>query len=155
MACSWGALWREPSGRGDLLAAVSLAACGTVHRVVEPTVPPVTGSATITGQVSWPDCPGGGANCPSVVDIPVHFAHAAANQTYTAVSDRSGRYSVLVGGQAFPVISVASAPTGSTFNQAMFVPSGGLSVPGGTARATAGGVPAAAASSAQAARTAR
>jgi hypothetical protein len=63
--------------------------------------------------------------------------------------------SVLAGGQAFPVISVASAPTGSTFNQAMFVPSGGLAVPGGTARATAGGVLAAAASSAQAARTAR
>jgi len=36
--------------------------------------------------------------------------------------------SVLAGGRAFPVISVASAPTGSTFNQSMFVPTGGLGV---------------------------
>jgi hypothetical protein len=48
--------------------------------------------------------------------------------------------SVLAGGQAFPVISVASAPTGATFNQAMFVPTGGLAVSGGSARTTAGAV---------------
>jgi hypothetical protein len=36
--------------------------------------------------------------------------------------------SVLAGGRAFPVISVASAPAGTTFNQAMFVPTGGLAV---------------------------
>jgi len=47
--------------------------------------------------------------------------------------------SVLAGGRAFPVISVASAPTGSTFNQAMFVPTGGLAVGSGAARATAAG----------------
>ena len=44
--------------------------------------------------------------------------------------------SVLAGGRAFPVISVASAPTGSTFNQAMFVPTGGLAIGSGAARAT-------------------
>jgi hypothetical protein len=47
--------------------------------------------------------------------------------------------SVLAGGRAFPVISVASAPTGSTFNQAMFAPTGGLAVGSGAARATAAG----------------
>ena len=47
--------------------------------------------------------------------------------------------SVLPGGRALPVIAVATAPTGSTFNQAMFVPTGGLPVGSGTARASAEG----------------
>lgn len=34
------------------------------------------------------------------------------------------------GGNAFPIMSVASAPTGGTLNQAMFVPSGGLPLTG-------------------------
>jgi hypothetical protein len=42
--------------------------------------------------------------------------------------------SVLAGGAAITVIPVASAPTGSTFNQAMFVPTGGLAISGGAAR---------------------
>jgi hypothetical protein len=47
--------------------------------------------------------------------------------------------SVLSGGNAYPVLALASAPSGSTFNQAMFVPTGGLAVTGGsnTAAATA------------------
>jgi hypothetical protein len=36
--------------------------------------------------------------------------------------------SVRPGGNAFPVIPIASAPTGSTFNLGMFVPTGGLPV---------------------------
>jgi hypothetical protein len=47
--------------------------------------------------------------------------------------------SVLSGGNAYPILSIASAPTGSTFNQAMFVPSGGLAVTGGPNTATAAG----------------
>lgn len=46
--------------------------------------------------------------------------------------------SVLPGGQAFPVIAVANAPTGTVFDQAMYVPTGGLPVTGGTARASTG-----------------
>jgi hypothetical protein len=45
--------------------------------------------------------------------------------------------SVVSGGNAYPILSIASAPTGSTFNQAMFVPSGGLAVTGGSNRASA------------------
>jgi len=47
--------------------------------------------------------------------------------------------SVVAGGRAFPVIPVASAPTGSTFNQAMFVPTAGLAVTGGAAAASDAG----------------
>lgn len=61
--------------------------------------------------------------------------------------------SVLSGGSAYPVLPVASAPTGSTFNQAMFIPTGGLAVTGGSNMATATAVtPAAPRSSAPTAR---
>jgi hypothetical protein len=54
--------------------------------------------------------------------------------------------SVLAGGRAYPVIPVAFAPTGSTFNLAMYVPAGGMPVTGGSARGAGtpvGGAPAA------------
>ena len=44
--------------------------------------------------------------------------------------------SVRPGGNAFPVVPIATAPTGSTFNQAMFAPTGGLPVTGGAIRAS-------------------
>jgi hypothetical protein len=45
--------------------------------------------------------------------------------------------SVRAGGNAYPIIAVAHAPSGSTFDLAMYAPTGGLAVTGGTARATA------------------
>ncbi len=51
--------------------------------------------------------------------------------------------SVRSGGNAFPVVPIATAPTGSTFNQAMFTPTGGLPVTGGANRASATPAPAA------------
>jgi hypothetical protein len=44
--------------------------------------------------------------------------------------------SVLPSGPAFPVVPVANAPTGTTFDQAMYVPTGGLPVTGGALRAS-------------------
>jgi hypothetical protein len=48
--------------------------------------------------------------------------------------------SVLERGNAFPVIAVASAPTGTTFNEAMWVPTGGRPISGGARRARTGPV---------------
>jgi hypothetical protein len=48
--------------------------------------------------------------------------------------------SVLSGGRAWPTIAVATAPSGGLFNEAMYVPTGGLAVTGGTARASTAGV---------------
>ena len=45
--------------------------------------------------------------------------------------------SVLPGGNAYPVISVAKAPSGATFNQAMYTPTGGLAITGGGRAASA------------------
>jgi hypothetical protein len=44
--------------------------------------------------------------------------------------------SVRPGGNAFPVVPIGHAPTGTTFDLAMYVPTGGLSITGGTRRAT-------------------
>jgi hypothetical protein len=40
--------------------------------------------------------------------------------------------SVLNGGNAYPVLAVATAPTGSTLHLGMTVPTGGLAITGGT-----------------------
>jgi hypothetical protein len=45
-----------------------------------------------------------------------------------------------LGGRAWPTIAVATQPTGGLFNEAMHVPTGGLPISGGTARASAAGV---------------
>jgi hypothetical protein len=37
----------------------------------------------------------------------------------------------IVSGRAWPVLAVATAPSGSTFNEGMFVPTGGLDITGG------------------------
>ena len=44
--------------------------------------------------------------------------------------------SIPAGGNAYPVLPIAGAPTGSTFNLAMYVPNGGLAVTGGAHAAT-------------------
>jgi hypothetical protein len=44
--------------------------------------------------------------------------------------------SIIPGGRAFPALAVATAPTGTTFNESMFVPTGGLAITGGSVRAT-------------------
>jgi hypothetical protein len=62
--------------------------------------------------------------------------------------------SVPAGGNAYPVIPVANAPTGS-FDQAMYIPTGGLAITGGTNTAVANGSHAPAARSAAPALTAR
>jgi hypothetical protein len=52
--------------------------------------------------------------------------------------------SVRPGGNAFPVIPIGFAPSGSTFNLAMYVPTGGLPISGGTRTAAEPAGPAAA-----------
>jgi hypothetical protein len=48
--------------------------------------------------------------------------------------------SVLAGGRAWPTFAVAAAPVNGVFDEAMHVPTGGLAITGGTARASAAGV---------------
>jgi hypothetical protein len=51
--------------------------------------------------------------------------------------------SIRNGANAFPIIAVAFAPSGGLFNEAMYAPTGGLQITGGTGRALTGPVVAA------------
>ena len=88
---------------GLLGASLLAAACGSVHRPLESTPTPAPGSALVRGHLSWPDC--SGPTCPSLGDVPVHFADAAANRTFTAISDGSGAYAIQVPPGSYVVIA--------------------------------------------------
>lgn len=69
--------------------------------------PPPTGAgaALVQGHISWPDCPRPAANCPPVDGVPIHFADAADNRTFTATSDGSGKYSIQLPSGSYTVIA--------------------------------------------------
>ena len=48
-------------------------------------------------------------------------------------------FPVSAGGRAYPVIAVANPPSGTVFDEAMYVPTGGLAVSGGSLRASSAG----------------
>jgi hypothetical protein len=80
-------------------------ACGSVRPPAAPAPVPSgnTGSATVRGHLSWPDC--AGTACPSLAGVPVHFADPAANRTYTALADGSGGYAIQVPPGSYLVIA--------------------------------------------------
>jgi hypothetical protein len=82
---------------------------------------------------------GGSWSAPTQLAGPMSLSWLANTTQGRMVGDYVST-SVLPGGRAFPVIAVASAPTGSSFNENMFVPTGGLSVTGGALRAVVGPV---------------
>ena len=89
-----------------LLAVVAVLSCGSVQRIGQPATPSPGGPmATVTGHVSWPDCPSTAGACAPVDQVPVHFADASANRTYTAVSDRSGFYRIQLPAGSYQVIA--------------------------------------------------
>jgi hypothetical protein len=63
--------------------------------------------------------------------------------------------SVLAGGNAYPILPIANAPTGSTFDLAMYAPTGGLPVTGGSVTAATPAITGPAASTATQPLTAR
>lgn len=89
-----------------LLALVTVLSCGSVQRIGQPAVPSHgVATATVSGHVSWPDCSSTGDACSSVDGVPVHFADASANRTFTAVSDRSGSYHIQLPAGSYQVIA--------------------------------------------------
>jgi hypothetical protein len=89
-----------------LLAVVVVLSCGSVQRFGQPATPtPGAGMAAVSGHVSWPDCSATASTCESVDGIPVHFADASVNRTFTAVSDRSGHYTIQVPPGSYVVIA--------------------------------------------------
>lgn len=98
-------------------------------------------ASTCQLQVGFVSSTNGGANWSSetvLTSTPMPLTWIANTSQGRMVGDYIS--TSISNGLAFPVIAVASAPTGSTFHEAMFTVSGGLSLTGGALRASAGPV---------------
>ncbi|HEU5374892.1 MAG TPA: sialidase family protein [Ktedonobacteraceae bacterium] len=96
-------------------------------------------ASTCQLQVGFVSSTNGGANWSSetvLTSTPMPLTWIANTSQGRMVGDYIS--TSINNGLAFPVIAVASAPTGSTFHEAMFTVSGGLSLTGGALRASAG-----------------
>lgn len=77
--------------------------------------------STINGGTSW--------SAPTQLTGPMTLAWLPNTSQGRMVGDYIS--TSIVGGRAWPVIEVAAAPSGSTFNQNSFTPTGGLAITGG------------------------
>jgi hypothetical protein len=65
-----------------------------------------------------------------------HKVATSALRSALAAIDKAAT-TIVAGGNAYPVLPVAHALTGSAFHQAMYVPAGGLAITGGSHAAAA------------------
>jgi hypothetical protein len=98
-------------------------------------------SSTCQLNVGYVSSTNGGASwgAPTQVAGPMTLSWLANTSQGRMVGDYIST-SVLAGGRAWPTVAVATAPSGGLFHEAMGVPTGGLPVTGGAARASTAGV---------------
>jgi hypothetical protein len=98
-------------------------------------------STTCQLNVGFVSSTNGGASWSAATNVtgPMSLSWLANTSQGRMVGDYIST-SVLPGGRAWPTVAVATAPSGGLFNEAMYVPTGGLPIGGGTARASAAGV---------------
>jgi hypothetical protein len=84
--------------------------------------------SSVNGGASW--------SAPAQLAGPMKLSWLASTSQGRMFGDYIST-SVLPGGNAYPVLSVAKAPSGAIFNQAMYVPTGGLAITGGSRAASA------------------
>jgi hypothetical protein len=76
-----------------LLSAVPLLACSPAQPI-DTASGLASGTATVSGHIYWPNCPGGGHGCPSLEDLPIHFSSLPTRTHVMTTSDASGAYSI-------------------------------------------------------------
>jgi hypothetical protein len=98
-------------------------------------------AATCQLNVGFISSTNGGASWSAATNVtgPMSLSWLANTSQGRMVGDYIST-SVPAGGRAWPTFAVAAAPSGGLFNEAMHVPTGGLAITGGTARASAAGV---------------
>jgi hypothetical protein len=87
-----------------LLSAVPLLACSP-GQLINTASGLASGTATVRGQIYWPDCPGGGPGCPSLEDMPIHFSSPPTRTHAMTTSDASGAYSIQLHPGTYVVIA--------------------------------------------------
>jgi hypothetical protein len=83
-------------------------------------------TSSINGGATW--------STPTQLAGPMNLSWIADTSQGPMVGDYIS--TSIAGGRAWPTIAVANAPAGSTFDEAMYQPTGGLPITGGAARAT-------------------
>jgi hypothetical protein len=93
-------------------------------------------AATCSLRVGFISSTNGGASWSAAIQLagPMTLSWLANTSQGRMVGDYIAT-SVRNGANAYPVIAVANAPSGSTFDEAMYVPTGGLGISGGARRA--------------------
>jgi hypothetical protein len=144
---TWGAVTRVTSGTGDNFIpgiGVDRSTSGSSARIgiTYYNYPnPSCSASTCQLDVSFVSSVNGGStwSVPAQLAGPMTLSWLASTNQGVMVGDYCST-SVLAGGNAFGVFAVASAPSGGTFNEAMFTPSGGSPITGGARRAVSGPV---------------
>jgi hypothetical protein len=115
--CGW---WQQGSS-GTAVSSTHSPSVPASAPSANPTATPPGGpsvrSATVSGHVHWPDCP---SPCPPAPDVPVHFS--TATNTWSAVSDSAGAYTIRLPPGAYTVI--AGNADRSPYPQALTVRAG-------------------------------
>jgi hypothetical protein len=101
-------------------------------------------AATCQLDVGYVSSTNGGAtwSAPTMVTGPMTLSWLANTSQGRMVGDyiSTSVFPAANGGRAYPVIAVANPPSGGVFDEAMYVPTGGLPVTGGALRAQTGPV---------------
>jgi hypothetical protein len=99
-------------------------------------------SSTCQLNVGFISSTNGGASWGAATNVagPMSLSWLANTSQGRMVGDYISTSVLPNGGRAWPTVAVATTPSGGLFAEAMYVPTGGLPISGGTARASAAGV---------------
>jgi hypothetical protein len=134
---TWGPVTRVTSDGGDhFIPGIGVdpaSSGGTARLAVTYYRYPTAGCSASTCQltVGYTSSTSGGTSwsTPTQLAGPISLSWIADTSQGRMVGDYIS--TSIIGGRAWPVIASATAPSGSTFNEAMYVPTGGLGITGG------------------------
>jgi hypothetical protein len=140
---TWGSVTRVTSDGGDHFIpgiGVDITTSGAAARLAltyyrYPTASCTAATCQLT--VGYTSSTNGGTSwsAPTQLAGPMNLSWIANTTQGRMVGDYIS--TSIVGGRAWPVIAVATAPSGSTFNENMYVPTGGLAITGGALKSAA------------------
>ncbi|HEX6675187.1 MAG TPA: sialidase family protein [Actinomycetes bacterium] len=150
---TWGAVTRVPidatnSGRDHFIPGIGVdrtTSGGSARIGLTYYFYPVANCTAANCQldVGYVSSTNGGStwSAPTMVTGPMTLSWLANTSQGRMVGDyiSTSVFPAANGGRAYPVIAVANPPSGTVFDEAMYVPAGGLAVTGGALRATSAG----------------
>jgi hypothetical protein len=150
---TWGAVTRVPidattSGRDHFIPGIGVdrtTSAGSARIGLTYYFYPVSNCTASTCQldVGYVSSTNGGSTWSTATQVagPMTLSWLANTSQGRMVGDyiSTSVFPAANGGRAYPVVAVANPPSGSVFDEAMYTPTGGLAVTGGTLRASSAG----------------